>query len=79
MILTRKGSLGIKQLTKDSSKTDKWWKCNDCIIEEIEKDKIHVSFDENKKGFIKKINLAKLKSEQNTDRFAVKKKICKSN
>ena len=28
-----------------------------------------------KKGFIKKINLAKLKSEQNTDRFAVKEKI----
>ena len=28
-----------------------------------------------RKGFIKKINLAKLKSEQNTDRFAVKEKI----
>ena len=28
-----------------------------------------------KKGIHKKINLAKLKSEQNTDRFAVKEKI----
>ena len=69
-------SLGIKQLTKDSSKTDKLvGSVMTGIIEEIEKDKIHVSFDENKKGFIKKINLAKLKSEQNTDRFAVKEKI----
>ena len=45
------------------------------IISEIDKDKIYVSFEEDKKGFIKKINLAKLKSEQNTDRFAVKEKI----
>ena len=31
------------------------------IIVEIENDKILVSFEEEKKGFIKKINLAKLK------------------
>ena len=42
---------------------------------EIDKDKIHVSFEDEKKGFIKKTNLAKLKSEQNTERFAVKEKI----
>ena len=45
------------------------------IITEIENDKILVSFEEDKKGFIKKTNLAKLKSEQNTERFAVKEKI----
>ncbi len=69
-------SLGIKQLTKDSSKTDNLvGKVMTGIIVEIENDKILVSFEEEKKGFIKKINLAKLKSEQNTDRFAVKEKI----
>ena len=45
------------------------------VVVEIDKDKVYVSFDEEKKGFIKKVNLAKLKSEQNTDRFAVKEKI----
>ena len=69
-------SLGIKQLTKDSSKTDNFFgKVMTGIITEIENDKILVSFDEDKKGFIKKTNLAKLKSEQNTERFAVKEKI----
>ena len=69
-------SLGIKQLTKDSSKTDKsLGKIVTGVITEIDKDKIQVLFDENKKGVIKKSNLAKLKSEQNTDRFAVKEKI----
>ena len=70
-------SLGIKQLTKDSSKkTDKLiGKVMTGVVVEIDKDKVYVSFDEEKKGFIKKVNLAKLKSEQNTDRFAVKEKI----
>ena len=69
-------SLGIKQLTKDSSKTDNFFgKVMTGIITEIGNDKILVSFDEDKKGFIKKTNLAKLKSEQNTERFAVKEKI----
>ena len=69
-------SLGIKQLTKDSSKTDKsLGKIVTGVITEIDKDKIQVLFDEDKKGVIKKSNLAKLKSEQNTDRFAVKEKI----
>ena len=69
-------SLGIKQLTKDSSKTDNLvGKVMTGIIVEIENDKIHVSFEDEKKIHKKKINLAKLKSEQNTDRFAVKEKI----
>lgn len=69
-------SLGIKQLTKDSSKTDKsFGKIVTGVITEIDNDKIQVLFDEDKKGLIKKSNLAKVKSEQNTDRFAVKEKI----
>ena len=69
-------SLGIKQLQKDKSKTDKLiGKIVTGIVDSIDKDKIFVTFDENKKGLIKKSNLAKLKSEQNTDRFAVKEKI----
>ena len=68
--------MGIKQLTKDSSKTDKsFGKIVTGVITEIDKDKIQVLFDEDKKGVIKKSNLAKVKSEQNTDRFAVKEKI----
>ena len=34
-----------------------------------------VKFDENEKGFIKKSNLAKIKTEQNTSRFAEGEKI----
>ncbi len=69
-------SLGIKQLTKNSSKTDKLFgKIVTGVITEIDKEKIQVLFEEDKKGLIKKSNLAKLKSEQNTDRFAVKEKI----
>ena len=69
-------SLGIKQLTKNSSKTDKLFgKIVTGVITEIDNEKIQVLFEEDKKGLIKKSNLAKLKSEQNTDRFAVKEKI----
>ena len=42
------------------------------IIIEIDKDKIHVSFENDKKGLLKD-KFSKLKSEQNTVRFAVKK------
>ena len=69
-------SLGIKQLSSDPSKSDKIInKIVTGIISEIEKDKIHVNFDKEKKGFIKRSNLAKSKNEQNTERFAVKEKI----
>ncbi|MFL2679900.1 MAG: 30S ribosomal protein S1 [Alphaproteobacteria bacterium] len=69
-------SLGIKQLEKNPTKSDESInKIVTGIVEKIEKDKITVIFEENKKGFIKRTNLAKLKTEQNTDRFAVKEKI----
>ncbi len=69
-------SLGIKQLTKDSKKSDSLiQKTMTCIIDKIKEDRIIVTFNENQKGFIKKSNLAKLKTEQNTSRFAVGEKI----
>ncbi len=69
-------SLGIKQLTNEPEKSENSTnKIVTCIVEKIDKDKITVKFDEDKKGFIKKSNLAKLKSEQNTERFAEKEKI----
>ena len=69
-------SLGIKQLTKSSGKTDKLInKTMTCIVQKINDDRILVTIDENTKGFVKKTNLAKLKTEQNTSRFAVGEKI----
>ena len=69
-------SLGIKQLSSDPSKSDETVnKVVTGIVSEIEKDKIFVKFDKDKNGFIKRTNLAKSKTEQNTERFAVKEKI----
>ena len=69
-------SLGIKQLSKDKKKSDKLInKIVTGIIESIEKDKLLVILEDGSKGFIKRNNLAKLKSEQSTERFAVKEKI----
>ena len=69
-------SLGIKQLSSDPSKSDETInKVVTGIVSEIEKDKVFVKFDKDKNGFIKRTNLAKSKTEQNTERFAVKEKI----
>ena len=69
-------SLGIKQLSENKSKSDKFInKIVTSIIEKIEVEKMFVKFDENEKGFIKKSNLAKIKTEQNTSRFAEGEKI----
>ena len=69
-------SLGIKQLMKDKVKSDKLLnKILTGVVESIEKDKLFVVLEDGNKGFIKRNNLAKLKSEQNTERFAVKEKI----
>ena len=69
-------SLGIKQLTKGSNKTEKMIsKTVTCVIKKINEDKIFVVFDDELNGVIKKSNLAKVKTEQNTGRFAVGEKI----
>ncbi|GIR25556.1 MAG: 30S ribosomal protein S1 [Alphaproteobacteria bacterium] len=69
-------SLGIKQLTKSSIKEDKFVnKTMTCVVEKIDEDKVFVSFEKDLKGFVKKSNLAKVKTEQNTSRFAVGEKI----
>ena len=46
-----------------------------CVIQKIDEDKILVTLEDNQQGFVKKSNLAKLKTEQNTSRFAVGEKI----
>ena len=46
-----------------------------CVVEKIEEDRVIVSFEKDLKGFVKKSNLAKVKTEQNTSRFAVGEKI----
>ena len=69
-------SLGIKQLTKNTNKSDKLIsKTVTCVIKKIDDDKVFVTFDKDIEGFVKKSNLAKLKAEQNTTRFAVGEKI----
>ena len=69
-------SLGIKQLAKSTVKEDKFVnKTMTCVIEKIEEDKVFVSFEKGLKGFVKKSNLAKVKTEQNTSRHAVGEKI----
>ena len=69
-------SLGIKQLSANKGNSDKFInKTVTSIIEKIEVEKMLVKFDENEKGFIKKSNLAKVKTEQNTSRFAQGEKI----
>ena len=69
-------SLGIKQLSANKGNSDKFInKIVTSIIEKIEVEKMLVKFDENEKGFIKKSNLAKIKTEQNTSRFAEGEKI----
>ena len=46
-----------------------------CVIQKTNEDKILVNFGEHLNGFVKKTNLAKVKTEQNATRFAVGEKI----
>ncbi len=69
-------ALGIKQLVASKNRNDELvGKVVTSIIKEINEDEIKVLFDDNKDGFIKRIRLAKLKSEQKTSRFAIEEKI----
>ena len=69
-------SLSIKQLTENKSKSDKFIdKTVTGVVDKIETNKITVNFDKKRIGFIKKSNLAKTKTEQNTSRFAEGEKI----
>ena len=67
--------LGIKQLNPNKKSNKEVGKVVTCIIKKGEDDRIIVSLDKNKEGFIKKQNVAKLKSDQKTDRFAIDEKI----
>ena len=71
-------SLGIKQLTEDPmANNDILSKGNvvTCVIKEITDKGLEVELSENVNGFIKKSELAKERSDQRTDRFAVSEKL----
>ncbi len=73
-------SLGIKQLSEDSSgKALDGIKKNaivTCTITEIDGNRgVHVSVGDDMKGYIKKGDLSRDKGEQRTDRFAVDEKV----
>ncbi len=71
-------SLGIKQLTDDPMSKNKHLtkgKITTCVIKSINENGLQVEVSDNLKGFIKKSELAKERSDQRTDRFAVDEKI----
>jgi len=69
-------SLGIKQLVNSKNNTSELiGKVFTTVIKKIEENEIEVLINDKDKGIIKRSNLAKLKSEQKTSRFAVDEKI----
>ena len=71
-------SLGIKQLTDDPMGKNKdltKGKITTCIIKSIKGTGLEVQISDNLKGFIKKSELSKEKSDQRLDRFAVDEKV----
>ena len=69
-------SLGIKQLIKSKNNTSELiGKIFTTVINRIEENEIEVLINDKDKGIIKKSNLAKIKSDQKTSRFAVDEKI----
>ena len=69
-------SLGIKQLVKSKSNNNKLTgKILTSVIKEISEDSLKVSLNEKDEGVVKRVNLAKLKSDQKTSRFAIDEKI----
>ena len=69
-------SLGIKQLIKSKNNTSELiGKIFTTVIKKIEENEIEVLINDKDIGIIKKSNLAKIKSEQKTSRFAVGEKI----
>ena len=69
-------SLGIKQLIKSKNNTSELiGKIFTTVIKRIEENELEVLINDKDKGIIKKSNLAKIKSDQKTSRFAVDEKI----
>jgi len=71
-------SLGIKQLTDDPMVKNKnliKGKITTCVIKAINDNGLEVEISNNLKGFIKKSELSKERSDQRLDRFAVDEKI----
>ena len=71
-------SLGIKQLTDDPMKARKDLKKGKvvtCVIKEITNKEMLVEISDGIRGIIKKSELAKERSEQRLDRFALEEKV----
>jgi len=69
-------SLGIKQLTEaKNTNNDMVGKIVTAVVKNINENDIEVLINDKEKGIIKRTQLAKLKSEQKTSRFAVEEKI----
>ena len=67
--------LGIKQLTKNTKTNKEIGKIVTCIVKKIGSTQINVLLESGLEGIVKKSNIAKMKEDQRTDRFAIDEKL----
>ena len=67
--------LGIKQLTKNTKTNKEIGKIVTCVVKNIGSTQINVLLESGQEGIVKKINIAKMKEDQRTDRFAIDEKL----
>ena len=67
--------LGIKQLTKNTKTNKEIGKIVTCVVKKIGSTQINVLLESGLEGIVKKNNIAKMKEDQRTDRFAIDEKL----
>ena len=67
--------LGLKQLTKNNKINKEIGKIVTCVVKKISASQINVLLEKGSEGVIKKNNIAKMKEDQKTDRFAIDEKL----
>ena len=67
--------LGLKQLTKNNKINKEIGKIVTCVVKKISANQINVLLESGSEGVIKKNNIAKMKEDQKTDRFAIDEKL----
>ncbi len=67
--------LGLKQLTKNNKINKEIGKIVTCIVKKISANQINVLLETGSEGIIKRNNIAKMKEDQKTDRFAIDEKL----
>ncbi len=67
--------LGLKQLTKNNKINKEIGKIVTCIVKKISTNQINVLLETGSEGIIKRNNIAKMKEDQKTDRFAIDEKL----